>query len=168
MGFTRIKFKICGDLTLIMLISVSKRAYVYFMNGDFDKNMETVPCILTSSLFSGVLAIYLTQPLDTLRCRIQTRYFLHFQLALDSQFAMHTLSGTRGLHFKGIQVRNGGECASHLVTAYHNAANLVKVEGMHGLLRKGFLARLLSTGPDLMGGIISYELFIKWLSGSYL
>ena len=83
-------------------------------------------------------------------------------------------SGTRGLYFKGIQVHNGGNgyggnhLVSHFVTAYHNARNLLKVEGMHGLLRKGFFARLLSTGPDLMGGIISYELFIKWLSGSYL
>ena len=73
----------------------SKRAYVYIMNGGFDKDLETVPCVLASSLLSGVLAIYLTQPLgmnlytfspivqmeivdfcdlDTLRCRIQTRY----------------------------------------------------------------------------------------------
>ena len=145
----------------------SKRAYVYFMNDGFinneqdmehrrmiNKDLETIPCIISSSLFSGILAIYFTQPLDTLRCRVQT-------------------SGPRGLHFNYIErhalyAGTNPNMWYHMRVAYQNASNLMKVEGMRQLLRKGFMARLLSTGPDLMGGIISYELFIKWLSGNYI
>eukprot|EP01083_Nonionella_stella_P051110 135728_1 len=158
-----------GPMCALFLINYefSKRTYVHFMHGGFinnettdpdhnkmvNKDLETVPCIVLSSIWSGVLAIYATQPLDTLRCRIQA-------------------SGTRGLHFAYIhRIPHSGKHLSirhHISIAYRNAYGLVAVEGIKVLLRKGFFARLLSTGPDLMGGIISYELFIKWLSGTYI
>eukprot|EP01084_Bolivina_argentea_P024175 45094_1 len=145
-----------GPMCSLFLINYefTKRSYVYFMKGHIDKTInkdaETIPCILFSAVWSGILAIYVTQPMDTLRCRIQA-------------------SGTRGLHFNYIQMVNHSHTRwFRVVNAYQNACNLMRVEGIRTLLRKGFFARLLSTGPDLMGGIISYELFIKWLSGNYI
>ena len=95
--------------------------------------------IIFSSSLSGILSIFITQPLDTLRCQIQ-------------------LNGARGIPF------NHQTCND-----YNSKLNAILYnEGIKRLMFKGFIARVLSTGPDLILGIISFEVFIKYFSGNYI
>lgn len=100
---------------------------------------EDFLCVLSSTIYAGMISIWLTQPLDTLRCQWQ-------------------VSGTRGINFQSI----------HHKSIFKSCKHLIKNEGLKTLMFKGYTARLLSTGPDLMLGMISFEMLLKFVSGSYL